>query len=270
MLDVLDILMEKKVVPILHEDNETALGVIKTGKTHTMRHLGRTHEVDIAWLNDLVKDGQITAQKCPSEDMRADTFTKSFSEPNKWHRACKLIGHWFPGQDGSLTIGENARECDKGKPVGETLVTATPCTKLPTPTVKQKETNNNDCLVYVRIDKNAETYQTTEKGGPTWDKVRWRTTIDSDTGEVLEDKAIENIRDEELHRSLDRTRNITTILEHDAERHATVAAPSTTLTTTSLPNSEEEHNPERLIIEFCCGEDSKIGQVNIFRSATGC
>jgi hypothetical protein len=110
LLDVLDVLLGRKVIPTLHEDNETALGVIKTGKTHTMRHLWRTHEVDIAWLNDLHKAGVFTAQKCPSGDMRADMFTKAFTEPPRWHRACKLIGHWFPGHDGSLVIGADTPE----------------------------------------------------------------------------------------------------------------------------------------------------------------
>jgi hypothetical protein len=55
MLDILDVLLGRKIVPTLHEDNETALGVILTGRTNAMRHLGRTHNVDIAWLSDGIK-----------------------------------------------------------------------------------------------------------------------------------------------------------------------------------------------------------------------
>ena len=76
LLDILDVLfgeyrgatlVKAKVVPVFHQDNETALGVIKTGKTHTMKHLGRTHEVDIAWLNDayISVDSLSPADACP-------------------------------------------------------------------------------------------------------------------------------------------------------------------------------------------------------------
>ena len=32
-----------------HEDNKAAIQIITTGKNPTIRHMGRTHEVDLAW-----------------------------------------------------------------------------------------------------------------------------------------------------------------------------------------------------------------------------
>ena len=35
-----------------HEDNQAMMKVMETGRNPTMRHLGRTHRVSIAWLHE--------------------------------------------------------------------------------------------------------------------------------------------------------------------------------------------------------------------------
>ena len=35
---------------VIHEDNQAALQALRTGKNPTLRHLGRTHRVSVAWL----------------------------------------------------------------------------------------------------------------------------------------------------------------------------------------------------------------------------
>jgi len=41
---------KRKMVAILKEDNEAAIKVMETGKNPTMRHMQRTHGLDLAWL----------------------------------------------------------------------------------------------------------------------------------------------------------------------------------------------------------------------------
>ena len=64
---------------IFHEDNQAMIRVCETGRNPTMRHLGRTHGVSVAWLHE-----QLYIRKlCPIEyteslDMAADIYTKAF------------------------------------------------------------------------------------------------------------------------------------------------------------------------------------------------
>ncbi|CAJ1347644.1 unnamed protein product, partial [Effrenium voratum] len=66
-----------------------------------------------------------------------------------------------------------------------------------------------------RIDENAVSYRTTRKGGPPWRSVKWRVTVDNDTGEVLESVEATNLEEEDLHRLLGKTRNLRTILFYE-------------------------------------------------------
>ena len=45
-------LMPKKPALYVHEDNQPLIRVLKTGKNPTMRYLGRTHRVSVAWLHE--------------------------------------------------------------------------------------------------------------------------------------------------------------------------------------------------------------------------
>ena len=73
---------------VCHEDNDVAIRACRTGKNPTMRYLGRTHGISVAWLHEryVAKDYQLVYE--PSHSMAADVFTKSFSNPEAWLSAC--------------------------------------------------------------------------------------------------------------------------------------------------------------------------------------
>ena len=97
VLDLWDYLTKRKNVIAFMEDNEASAQIIKTGKCPTLRHMNRTHNVDVAWLHDRFKaKDMIVVELCPTRLMAADIFTKGFTEVNKWVRACQLIGHVDP------------------------------------------------------------------------------------------------------------------------------------------------------------------------------
>ena len=75
-----------------HEDNQAAIQVIKTGRNPTMRHLGRTHKIDIGWLRNVFARGLCSLGYCDTDKQAADMFTKSFSEKTKWHAVRGLVG----------------------------------------------------------------------------------------------------------------------------------------------------------------------------------
>ena len=77
------------------EDNETCSLAVRTGKAPSMRHLNRTHNVDIAWLHERHEDKAFVLHDCDSASMRADIFTKPFTDKVKWSHACTQIAHVY-------------------------------------------------------------------------------------------------------------------------------------------------------------------------------
>ena len=55
-------ILRRKVPVVLCEDNESAARVIETGRNPTMRHIGRTHKMDLAVLHERVAEGHVVWQ----------------------------------------------------------------------------------------------------------------------------------------------------------------------------------------------------------------
>ena len=70
---------------------------------------------------------------------------------------------------------------------------------------------------WIRKDTSVECFLTTKKGGPSWELVTRRVTINSDTGEVIQDLKIDHYvkRNKVLHERLPGgTSNTNTVLYH--------------------------------------------------------
>ena len=57
--------------------------VCRAGKNPTMRHMGRTHRVDVHWLHETFKHKWLDLVKTGMHYMRADIFTKGFESLDK-------------------------------------------------------------------------------------------------------------------------------------------------------------------------------------------
>eukprot|EP00972_Heterocapsa_arctica_P108033 15911046-Heterocapsa_arctica.AAC.1 len=67
--------------------------VLKSGKNPTMRHLNRTHRVNLAWLSQVfMKCDQVHIAYCNANEQAADLLTKGFTNPQPWERVRSLIG----------------------------------------------------------------------------------------------------------------------------------------------------------------------------------
>ena len=64
--------------------------VCQTGRNPTMRHLGRTHRVSVAWLHERFAELGIDLRFEMTHRQAAD-YTKVFHELLKWIAACLLI-----------------------------------------------------------------------------------------------------------------------------------------------------------------------------------
>ncbi|MDA8582809.1 Ty1/Copia family ribonuclease HI [bacterium] len=91
-LDLWDFVLKRSTVLNMIEDNETTCAIIKSGKNPSMRHISRTHGVNIGWLHDLYRRQLFGLTYSRTEAMCADIFTKTFRELPKWLHAIKLIG----------------------------------------------------------------------------------------------------------------------------------------------------------------------------------
>ena len=61
-----------------------------------LRHLGKTHKVDVTSLYDAFKSTDLSLQHCPTDMQAADVFTKSLDAP-KCNLALSMAG-MFPGE----------------------------------------------------------------------------------------------------------------------------------------------------------------------------
>ena len=56
-----------------------------------MRHIGRTHRVDLAFIHEIFAQGQMAMQWTDTKKMSADIFTKAFVNSDEWKHVRGLI-----------------------------------------------------------------------------------------------------------------------------------------------------------------------------------
>ena len=100
----------------LHEDNSSAISLIKHPKAHT-----RTKHIDVRhhFIRETITNGLIQVIHCPTSEMRADMFTKALrAEVFQEHRhALGLIPSHSSHHDSGTPSGGNV-EIPSGRPEG--------------------------------------------------------------------------------------------------------------------------------------------------------
>ena len=86
---------------LFHDDNQGMIGVVRSGRNPTMRHLERTHGIAITSLHEhFTRENYVLMYEVTSK-MAADIHTKGFKNPLAWKRACMLINLLDPGDIGT-------------------------------------------------------------------------------------------------------------------------------------------------------------------------
>ena len=80
-LQLWEAVLERKVTLLFQEDNAAAIRIIETGKNPTIRHLGRTHRVDLAWLYEQFVSNSFKLMFCETNSMAADLAVRSEGLP---------------------------------------------------------------------------------------------------------------------------------------------------------------------------------------------
>ena len=78
--------------------------IVETGRNPTMRYLGRTHGISVAWLHEVFQGDDLNLAYEISARMCADIYTKAFTDADKWKSACWLIGVCDPKELENLAI----------------------------------------------------------------------------------------------------------------------------------------------------------------------
>jgi len=76
---------------LFHDDNQGMIGVVRSGKNPTMRHLERTHGILITSLHEQFINEHFVLMYEITAKMAADIHTKGFRNPLAWQKACWLI-----------------------------------------------------------------------------------------------------------------------------------------------------------------------------------
>ena len=88
--------LERPTKLVFQEDNQATIQILKIQKNSILRHLNRTHRVNVSWLCEVFRNlKEIELNYCKTE-MAADIFTKAFTNPIKWNAALDVIGIIYP------------------------------------------------------------------------------------------------------------------------------------------------------------------------------
>jgi hypothetical protein len=73
------------------EDNQATILIIKKGWSPKLRHVVRTHKIDLGCLSEEFEDENVSIHYVDTTKQSADIFTKAL-EPQKWLNALNLLG----------------------------------------------------------------------------------------------------------------------------------------------------------------------------------
>ena len=69
---------------IIAEDNEAVIKIMLKGRTNALKHLPRTHKINLDWLVEGIRSEQVKIRYCKTSAQLADMMTKHFTKPEVW------------------------------------------------------------------------------------------------------------------------------------------------------------------------------------------
>ena len=90
-LQLWELLLQRSVKLRVMEDNQATILVVKKGYSPKLRHITRTHKVNLSCLSEVFAEGGVTIEYVDTKDQAADIFTKALP-PQKWGAALNLLG----------------------------------------------------------------------------------------------------------------------------------------------------------------------------------
>ena len=71
-------------VLVIAEDNEAVIKIIAKARSMALRHLPRTHRIDVHWLFEVCSHPRVLMRYCNTKQQIADLMTKALNNPATW------------------------------------------------------------------------------------------------------------------------------------------------------------------------------------------
>jgi hypothetical protein len=71
-------------VLIISEDNEAVIKIVKNARSMALRHLPRTHRIDVHWLFEVCSNPRVRMLYVNTKQQVADLMTKSINNQTNW------------------------------------------------------------------------------------------------------------------------------------------------------------------------------------------
>ena len=84
-------LLDRDVDLEVMEDNQATIKVARAGFSAKLRHVQRTHAVNLSSLKEVLRFDGVSIEYVDTKDQTADVFTKALA-PQKWDNAMQLLG----------------------------------------------------------------------------------------------------------------------------------------------------------------------------------
>jgi hypothetical protein len=76
--------VKRTTVLIIAEDNEAVIKIIKKARSMALRHLPRTHRIDVQWLFEVCSNPRVRMLYVNTKQQVADLMTKALNNPATW------------------------------------------------------------------------------------------------------------------------------------------------------------------------------------------
>lgn len=90
VMQLWETILERKIETIVCEDNQATIQVVQRGYSQKLRHISRTHKVNLGSLAEVFQDSHTKLRYTESSKQCADIFTKAL-EPHAWNNAIGLL-----------------------------------------------------------------------------------------------------------------------------------------------------------------------------------
>jgi hypothetical protein len=90
MCDMFDCILGRDVELEVLEDNEATIKIVRKGYSSKLRHISRTHRVNLASVKEVFENPNIALNYVGTLEQVADIFTKAL-EPQKWGAALDML-----------------------------------------------------------------------------------------------------------------------------------------------------------------------------------
>ena len=105
MLTLFELILGRRMYLRIFEDNQATILICRNGYSPKLRHVSRTHKIDLGSTFEVLQDEWIILEYVKSESQAADPFTKAL-EPLKWPPALNLLGLKPHREDLDMGAGE--------------------------------------------------------------------------------------------------------------------------------------------------------------------